>query len=49
MTTVLERADKNGDYESSVESPSVQGDIPPMTLKQWLQVLSAFAVFLNTW
>lgn len=22
---------------------------PPMTLRQWLQVLSASAVFLNTW
>lgn len=29
--------------------PADAVDLPPLTVKQWLQVLSAFVVFFNTW
>lgn len=54
MTTVLNDAARIEDNELGGEvtiesSPAVKMDTPPMTLKQWLQILSAFSVFLNTW
>jgi hypothetical protein len=35
--------------ESEAVFQTVPDQKPPMTTKQWLLVLSAFVVFLNTW